>query len=166
MGATLFGACHSPEPRSPEAGLTNAPQTPRLPDLGKGAPRVEEEGVYHLFVADPLWRTCSGSVPFFDFDSSDTREADQPSMQTLADCMTNGPLKGRRIRLIGRTDPRGTSAYNEKLGLDRAQRVRDYLVAHRIDESRIEVESAGASEASADPEGWPKDRRVEIRLVR
>jgi peptidoglycan-associated lipoprotein len=165
-GAAVFGACHTTEPRSPDVGLTSPQRAPQLPDLGRGAPRIEEEGAYHVFVADPLLRTCSGSVPFFDFDSSATRAADQPSMKMLADCMTIGPLKGKRIKLIGHTDPRGTPAYNEKLGFDRAQRVKEYLVAHGIDDSRIDVESGGASEASAQPEGWPKDRRVEITVSR
>ncbi len=166
VGVTVFGACHSAQPQSPPTGLTSAIQTPQPPDLGRGAPRFKEAGPLHLYVGDPLWRTCSGSVPFFDFDSSATREADQPSMQTLADCMTKGPLTGRSIKLIGRTDPRGTTEYNDQLGLERAQEVKDWLVAHGIDAGRIAVESAGESQASADPEGWPKDRRVEIRLVR
>jgi len=165
VGVSTLG-CHTTEPRSPDVGLTSVQQAPQLPDLGRGAPRLEEEGAYHLLMADPLLRTCSGSVPFFNFDSSVTREADLPSMQTLADCMTEGPLKGKRIKLIGRTDPRGTPAYNEKLGFERAQRIKEYLVAHGIDGSRIDVESGGASEASAEPEGWPKDRRVEIRVSR
>ena len=164
VGAAAL-ACASPPPKSPEAELTSV-QAPRPPDLGTGAPRVEEQGSYHLFVADPLWKTCSGAAPLFDFDSSAPLAIDQPSMQTLADCMASGPLKGWRIEVVGRTDPRGTAAYNDRLGLARAQRVKDYLVQHGIDAGRVTVESAGAGEASADPEQWPKDRRVEVRLVR
>lgn len=161
-----MAACRSTAPQSPETGLTNAVQTPQPPDLGRGATRVKAEGAYHVFVADPVRNVCSGSVPFFDFDSSDTRGADQPTMQTLADCMIKGPLAGKSIKLVGHTDPRGAVGYNEKLGLERADRVKEYLVTHGVDASRVQVESAGETQASAEPKDWPKDRRVEVQLVR
>jgi peptidoglycan-associated lipoprotein len=165
LGVLLL-ACHSPEPTSPESGLTNAVQPPRPPDLGKGAPRIKVEGAYSMYVADPVRNVCSGSVPFFEFDSSDTREGDQPTMQALAECMTKGPLLGKAIKLIGHTDPRGTPNYNEKLGLERAERVKRYLVGHGVDAARVQVESLGEDQASAAPKDWPKDRRVEVQLVR
>lgn len=160
-----LAACHSPEPQSPSQGLTSAATPPQPPDLGKGASRVDEQGAYHIFVADPVRKECSGSVPFFDFDSSTTREGDQPSMQTLADCMLTGPLKGKKIKLIGHTDPQGTAEYNDKLGLERAERVKAYLVKHGVEAERVEVGSAGETEASEAPKDWPKDRRVQIQLV-
>lgn len=167
MLATTLGAsaCHSEPPKSPDPGLTNAVAPPTAPDLGKGAPRFKEEGAYHVYVADPVRKECSGSVPFFDFDSSATREGDQPSMQTLADCMLTGPLKGKKIKLVGHTDPRGTAEYNDKLGLERAEKVKAYLVKHGVEEARVQVESAGEKEASDAPEQWPKDRRVQIKLA-
>jgi peptidoglycan-associated lipoprotein len=111
-------------------------------------------------------KTCSGTAPFFEFDSSDTREPDQASMHALAECMISGPLKGKTIKLIGHTDPRGTPDYNEKLGLERAQRVKDHLVTHGVESNRVQVESVGEDQASPAPQDWPKDRRVEIQLVR
>ena len=119
-----------------------------------------------MYVAEPVRKVCAGSVPFFEFDSSDTRDTDQPTMQSLAECMTSGPLKGKSILLIGHTDPRGTSAYNEKLGLELAERVKRYLVAHGIESGRVEVKSLGKDEASPAPAEWARDRRVEIQLVR
>ena len=87
-------------------------------------------------------------------------------MQTLADCMLTGPLSGKSIRLIGHTDPRDTPGYNEKLGLERAERVKQYLVAHGIDTARVQVESVGEDAASPAPKDWAKDRRVEVQLAR
>jgi peptidoglycan-associated lipoprotein len=87
-------------------------------------------------------------------------------MQTLADCMLTGPLKGKSIRLIGHTDPRGTPGYNVKLGLERADRVKNYLITHGVDTARVQVESVGEDEASPAPKDWAKDRRVEIQLSR
>ena len=119
-----------------------------------------------MYVAEPVRKVCSGTAPFFEFDSSDTRDTDQPTMQALAQCMLSGPLAGKTIKLIGHTDPRGTPNYNEKLGLERAERVKHYLIAHGVDTSRVQVESVGEEEASPAPKDWAKDRRVEVQLVR
>jgi peptidoglycan-associated lipoprotein len=164
--AAALAACHdSPEPQSPAAGLTNA-EPPRMPDLGRGAPRTKIVGGYAMYVAEPVRKVCSGSPPFFEFDSADTRGTDQPTMQTLADCMLTGPLKDRSIRLIGHTDPRGTPGYNAKLGLERAERVKSYLITHGVDTARVQLESVGEDEASPAPKDWAKDRRVEVQLAR
>jgi peptidoglycan-associated lipoprotein len=165
LGAAALAACHSQEPESPSEGLTKA-EPPRPPDLGRGAPRIKVEGGYAMYVAEPVRKVCSGSPPFFEFDSADTRDTDQPTMQTLADCMLKGPLAGKSIRLIGHTDPRGTPNYNEKLGLERAERVKQYLVTHGVDTARVQVESVGEEEASPAPKDWAKDRRVEVQLAR
>ncbi len=159
-----LSACRTPEPESPPAVITQG-TTPKAPELGRGASRVKAEGAYSMYVAPPVREVCSGSVPFFEFDSAATRETDQPTMSTLANCMRNGPLVGKSIILIGHTDPRGTAAYNDKLGLERAERVRDYLVAHGIEASRVKVESRGEDDSSPAAADWPKDRRVEIRLA-
>ena len=160
-----LAGCRTPEPESPSAELTNSGEVSRGPDLGRGAPRVRAEAAYHMYVADPVRHVCAGSVPFFDFDSSQTRETDQPTMQALAECMISGPLKGKSILLIGKNDPRGSDDYNERLGLERAERVKQYLIDHGIDAGRVEVESHGKQGATSAPEGWPKDRRVEIQLA-
>ncbi len=86
-------------------------------------------------------------------------------MQTLAACMKDGPLRDRRIALTGRTDPRGSENYNEKLGLERAERVKRYLVANGIDGARIETRSLGKTDASPAPKDWAADRRVQIELA-
>ncbi len=86
-------------------------------------------------------------------------------MQMLANCMIDGPLRGKTIKLIGHTDPRGAATYNDKLGLERAGRVRDYLITHGVNDNRVQVATAGEDEARSAPADWAKDRRVEIQLV-
>ena len=158
-------ACHSPEPTSPETGLTKPVDPPKMPEMGRGASRSEVDVHYSIFIGDPLVHSCSGPAPFFDFDSAATDAKDQPTMQMLANCMTDGPLKGKSIQLIGHTDPRGTDAHNDKLGLERAQRVKRYLLAHGIAENRVQARTAGEDDARSSPKDWPTDRRVEIKLV-
>jgi len=163
--AAALAGCRSPEPESPNPGLTNAVAPPQPPDLGRGAPRATVETGYNMYIAEPVRKVCSGPPPFFEFDSSDTRGTDQPTMQVLTDCMLTGPLKGKTIKLIGHTDPRGTPGYNEKLGAERAERVKRYLVTHGVEANRVQVESHGEGQASTAPKDWAKDRRVEIELV-
>lgn len=164
VGCSTVAACHSPEPNSPEVGLTKAVNPPKMPDQGRGANRSEVDVHYKVWVGDALAHMCSGPAPFFEFDGSDPKK-DQPTMQMLANCMIDGPLKGKTIRLIGHTDPRGAAAYNDKLGLERAQSVQQYLVAHGVAIARVQTASVGEDEARENPSLWSKDRRVEIKLV-
>ncbi len=166
--ATLIGAgalaCNSGETKSPSVGLTEPIRPPRFPDQGRGASRVETNTLYSMYLSPGIRSACAGPAPFFRFDSANTATAD-PTLQTLANCMKDGPLKGRSIRLIGRTDPRGTEEYNEKLGQERAKSVKDYLVKAGVEDARIEVTSRGKEDASPAPEDWPSDRRVQIELA-
>ncbi|NOU29697.1 MAG: OmpA family protein [Polyangiaceae bacterium] len=160
----MFGAaCHSEEPRSPDVGLTKAVAPPKPPDLGRAPPRYETGMLYSMYLTEGVRSICSGPAPFFRFDSANTIKAD-PTLQTLASCMSTGPLKGRTIRLIGRTDPRGTEEYNEKLGLERAEAVKKYLVKNGVAADRVQTSSLGKDDASPSPADWPTDRRVQIEL--
>jgi outer membrane protein OmpA-like peptidoglycan-associated protein len=165
LSCAVVGACHVQAPESPVVGLTKAVDPPELPGPGPGPSRPDIRMHYNIWVGE-VQEVCHGPSPYFDFDSAKADAEDQPTMQVLASCMIDGPLKGKSIRLIGHTDPRGTENYNEKLGLERADRVKRYLVSHRVDASRILTETAGEDDASKAPANWSTDRRVEIRLVR
>lgn len=75
---------------------------------------------------------------------------------------------GISVSLVGYTDSGRTQAFREALGLERAEAVRDALVAAGIDASRISV----SSRADADPvasnataQGRAANRRVEINGI-
>lgn len=158
-------ACHAEEPRSPEVGLTSAVSPPTVPDLGRGAPRREMNALYNIYIGEPLAAMCKGPAPFFAFDSTKVNATEQPTMQILANCMLDGPLAGRAVRLVGRADPRGNAAYNDKLGRERAAKVKGYLVGRGIDPGRIVVDTQGEANASGKPDDFPNDRRVDVQLV-
>lgn len=104
-------------------------------------------------------------TPKFDFDSTALSSNDRDLLQKLGTCLTTGPLKGRSIKLVGRTDPRGEAEYNMNLGGARAGNVRDFLKALGLDASRVGESSRGALDATGqDEEGWRKDRRVDVSL--
>ena len=153
------------EPQSPVVGLTKPVDPPKNPDIGHYQNRTEVEALYNLWLAPSIMSVCAGPSPFFSYDSSKPDNQSQPTMQNLVDCMRTGPLAGKSIMLIGRTDPRGSDDYNIKLGRDRAERVKKYLVANGVDPQRVLTDSIGKQDAHADPADWPADRRVQIQLA-
>lgn len=161
--AALAG-CRTSEPTSPAAGLEPPVEPPQQPDLGRHASRASVETL-NMYASEGIFSVCKGPSPFFEFDSSSVGEKDRPTVQLLANCMKDGPLAGKRIQLVGRTDPRGTEEYNEQLGLERAERVKKYLVTQGIEAERISTTSLGKEDASPSPSEWASDRRVEIRLI-
>src|SRR5438270_10965902 len=63
----------------------------------------------------------------FEFNSAVLSDG-YPSLLRLADLLKNN--QGYRVRVEGNTDNLGGGRYNEKLGLDRANAVRDFLVKY------------------------------------
>lgn len=159
-------ACGNSHPKSPVAGLTKPVDPPEMPNLGRKPGTVEIDLPYNMYVADSVRTTCAGPDPFFAFDTSKPTVNDQPTMKNLVTCMTSGPLNGKSVKLIGHTDPRGSVDYNDKLGLERAEKVKTFLVANGVDGARVQTATMGSDEASSAPKEWARDRRVEIQLAR
>jgi outer membrane protein OmpA-like peptidoglycan-associated protein len=72
--------------------------------------------------------------------------------------------KNLNVLIIGHTDNQGNAAHNEKLSLDRANAVKDFLVQKGIENSRIRTEGYGDRQplmSNETEEGKMKNRRVE-----
>ena len=105
------------------------------------------------------------SAPKFDFDRSALVAQDNAVLSQIANCVTNGPLAGRALDLVGRADPRGTGEYNMALGGRRASSVRDYLSGLGVDGTKLSLSSRGELDSTGtDESGWQRDRRVDILL--
>ena len=166
VAAVASGGCAAEQPQSPAAGLTQPVHSPQEPSLGRGPPAMEDvSGPYNMYVEESLRLMCAGPDPFFAFDSSKPLGDDQPTMKNLVLCMRSGALQGKTIKLVGHADPRGAAALNEQLGLQRAEKVKAFLVANGIDQARVETASVGAEDAAPGPKNWPTDRRVDIKLA-
>lgn len=63
----------------------------------------------------------------FDFDRAEIREVDRPILDRFAQAILN-TYPQALITLEGFTDPAGSEAYNVRLGRQRAESVRQYLV--------------------------------------
>ena len=72
-----------------------------------------------------------------------------------------------RVAIIGHTDNTGTDALNNRLSIERADSVRDYIVTRGVAAGRVETAGRGEREPIADnnsDSGRAKNRRVEIFL--
>jgi peptidoglycan-associated lipoprotein len=102
----------------------------------------------------------------FDFDSATLAEQDRIVLAEVAKCFSDGPMRGRGVSLIGRTDPRGEDEYNMALGESRADTVRRYLRDMGVAPQSVSATSRGEIDAMGqDEDGWAKDRRVDIELA-
>ena len=125
-----------------------------------------------LAASDEVLEACKmnldnvDTAPKFDFDKSVLLPADMDVLAKVAECFSTGPLKGDRMLLVGRADPRGTREYNDALGMRRADTVATYMEQHGIDGARIERTSRGKDDATGTDEAtWATDRRVDMLRV-
>jgi outer membrane protein OmpA-like peptidoglycan-associated protein len=78
-----------------------------------------------------------------------------------------GSQQNTEVRIVGHTDNTGSDSVNDRLSLDRAESVKDYLVARGVRANTVQVAGHGEREPVADngsEAGRAKNRRVEIFL--
>jgi peptidoglycan-associated lipoprotein len=167
LGLALIPACA--RTRADNSTAEEPSQAAQPASAGSGATtgtrNMTMSGVY----LDPeLTRLCGMATPraFFEFDSTVVEGADNSGLSSLARCVSTGPLKGRKLELVGHADPRGTDAYNQQLGKSRAESVMDFLTTEGVSADVMSTRSEGERGADVTtPDEWPYDRRVDIRLV-
>jgi peptidoglycan-associated lipoprotein len=125
----------------------------------------------NIHVSDDILKACNiqfndvGRAPKFNFDETALLPQDRNVLQQVATCLTTGPLKGRAVKLVGRTDSRGEGEYNMVLGEHRAGSTKQYLASLGVDSKKIKETSRGELDATGkDPVGWESDRRVDLLL--
>ncbi len=158
-------ACRSdPPPRTVETPIAAPSETAdRVTDTTR-APAATAA----LIVSEDIRAACGIAEPsaYFAYKSTKLRYAERTIMKQLSQCLTQGPLKNRRTRLVGHTDPRGSQRYNEQLGKSRANSVKGAMVALGVPATRILTESRGKLDATGTNEtGWARDRKVEVLLA-
>lgn len=101
----------------------------------------------------------------FSFDSGSAMI--KPQMRPVLDQFAQGLSANQRVTIVGHTDNVGGDALNDRLSLDRAASVREYLQTRGIDPSRILVNGRGESQPIANndtAQGRAENRRVEVFL--
>lgn len=125
----------------------------------------------HVGVSPDLAKQCRlqfasrQQAPKFDFDQFELLSEDRNVLDQVAQCVTQGPLHGKAVQLVGRADPRGTEEYNLGLGTRRAESVRSYLQRLGVPTQQLRPSTRGDIDATgADEAGWRIDRRVDLEL--
>ena len=102
----------------------------------------------------------------FEYNSAHIYEESFPILNKLVDYLFNeGETK---FEIAGHTDSDGTEEDNYILSLNRANAVRDYLIAHGIHADRIVAKGYGESIPIATndtEEGRAKNRRTEVKKL-
>lgn len=158
---SLIAACASDKP---------APSTASNPPPASTQKRAvdSDEHTATIAVAEDIRKACglAYTEARFSYNSAKLRGSDTTQLQKLADCFTSGPLRGRKMNLVGHADPRGEAEYNMALGGRRADSVEQSLKAHGLPESQVATTSRGALDATGkDEQGWAWDRRVDVTLA-
>jgi outer membrane protein OmpA-like peptidoglycan-associated protein len=131
-------------------------------------PEDAGEWRYTIVDFDPsLVQNCGISTThtYFKYDSDQLSENGKDVVTDIANCVTDGPLKGAELIVVGSTDPAGTDQYNMELGMSRAESVEKELSKNGVAKTRVTVVSLGEVKASASPDTWPKDRQVRVEVA-
>ena len=101
----------------------------------------------------------------FSFDSG--RADIKPEMRPVLEQLAQGLDPKMRVTIVGHTDSVGSDELNNRLSLDRASNVREYLRNRGIDSSRMMANGRGEQRPIANNDtssGRAQNRRVEIFL--
>lgn len=114
-------------------------------------------------------RLTVGADALFEFDKATLTTDAEETLKAL------GPLIAKAgqhpIQIEGHTDAKGAADYNQRLSEQRAQTVKDWLVAHQYAPSATATKGFGETKPIApntkpggadDPAGRQKNRRVEV----
>jgi peptidoglycan-associated lipoprotein len=107
-----------------------------------------------------------GDRVFFDFDRSNIRADQRPTLERQGGWMQQYPQV--QVTVEGHTDERGTREYNLALGQRRANSARDVLVANGVAGTRVQTISYGKDRPDAlgsTEEAWAQNRRA-VTVVR
>ncbi|MGV3707366.1 MAG: OmpA family protein [Gemmatimonas sp.] len=103
----------------------------------------------------------------FAFNKSDITDEAKKILDVIAASLTEQVNSSRTITVTGNTDAIGSEGYNQKLGQDRADQAKAYLVSKGVAESRVTARTAGESDPVAPnstDNGRATNRRVLVML--
>lgn len=147
----------APPPPAPPVAPPPAP-APVAPPVAPAAPAAP--------VAPVSEKVTFSADAFFDFDKATLKPEGRASLTELAQ-KTQG-LNLEVIIAVGHTDSVGSTDYNQRLSVRRAEAVKDFLVSQGIERNRVYTEGKGESSPVADNrtrEGRAQNRRVEVEVV-
>jgi len=104
----------------------------------------------------------------FDFDKYNIREGDAAILRENMAWFRDSANRGKKVRIEGHCDERGTVEYNLVLGQKRADSTKNFLVGLGADGRLLETISYG-KEKPLDPghneAAWAKNRRAHFQMM-
>lgn len=103
----------------------------------------------------------------FDFDKSALLPESYTVLNKGLDLLKKRPEIN--VEVEGYTDYVGTGAYNQRLSLERAKTVRNYLISKGIDANRLKAVGYGMNnplEDNSTPEGRAMNRRIVFKVIK
>jgi outer membrane protein OmpA-like peptidoglycan-associated protein len=121
-------------------------------------------GVKSVSSTVQLQPVAIASRVYFDQGASELKSDELSKISPIREFLKQYPNK--RVRVLGHTDPKGTATENEQLALERAKKVRDFLVAQGIDSNRLQVEGTTNFPLGVNAEQVPLlSRCVEFQII-
>ena len=172
--AALLSACASKEDPSRirqiaqdgalrvHPGLLGQPVPPELQALAVVSPASGAVSEASAMRMDEQGLRTQRSV-YFDLNKADIKADYASVLAAHGQFLARNPQ--RRVRVEGHADERGSPAYNQRLGLKRAQNVRATLLGHGVQAAQISVKSWGKSKpklTGRNEEAWAENRRADI----
>ncbi|OIQ33074.1 MAG: flagellar motor protein MotB [Alphaproteobacteria bacterium MedPE-SWcel] len=140
-----------------------------VPNANGAAPAADEETATIAAAAEeynPLDAASQINVQIsFDFDSATLRDDQKPKLANM--CASMKALDDTVFQIIGHTDSSGSSAYNERLSLLRAEEVRRHLIGD-CGVSADSLQAIGMGETAPYDSENPRadeNRRVEFQAL-
>lgn len=103
---------------------------------------------------------------FFDYKKSELNKESMSELNNLVELMNQYPTL--KIEISGHTDDVGDEEYNQKLSVDRAKAVVDYLISKGISPTRLTFIGFGFTKPIANnstEEGRKQNRRSEFKII-
>jgi peptidoglycan-associated lipoprotein len=167
--AVAFGACHHAPPPAPPPPPPVAPETPPPapppPPAPEVKPQVDEYSRLKAMGSDEIDRMGLLGEIYFEFDKSDIRESERPTLAKNAETLKKFDFL--KVTLEGYCDERGTIEYNLALGDRRAKAAYDYLVSLGVPADRLRTVSYGKEVqvcTEHTEECWQRNRRVHFTV--
>ncbi|MEO6599757.1 MAG: OmpA family protein [Polyangiaceae bacterium] len=164
LSAISAAACSSSTPPAQPPVAMGEMEKP-----GPQQPQGRNDADTTIQISEDFRRECSlpnaQNAPHFDYADATLRAHGQNILDDVSKCLSDGPLKGRVMTIIGRTDARGSAEYNKELSASRAEAARNYLVQHGVAAASVRILARGEIGAQGtDEQTWALDRRVDFEL--
>jgi outer membrane protein OmpA-like peptidoglycan-associated protein len=158
----------TPPPAPQKKAAPNPPQPEPAPEPSAPATNVQELRALIERTIEPSTSRLELLAPvLFALDSDQIEPIGVAMLYEVAHALRTRP-EIRLLEVQGYADTRGSEEHNQALSKRRAERVRDWLVAHGVEAERLVVAAHGASvplEASDSEAAHEQNRRVVFRVL-